>query len=269
MPLTAQDYIDLAPVDADYRYAYGDDPNQFGDLYLPPEGEKPALVILIHGGCWRAQYGLEPIGQMAADLAQHGVSVWSIEYRRLGNGGGWPTTFEDVGAAVDYTAVLAEKHPLDLSKIVVVGHSAGGHLGLWLAARAQLKPGDLLYQANPLAIDTVISLAGVCDLETAVARNICQESPAELMGGSPEDVPAHYRFGSPHAFLPLGTPHIHIAGQLDAAVPFDYVEGFVKTAEAQGDQVELIPFPNAGHFEIVTPTSDEWVTVRETILASG
>lgn len=264
--LTVDDYVQLPIIETDNRYAYGDDPSQFGDLFLPPDAvDALPVVLLIHGGCWRAQHGLAQLGQLAADLLSHGMAVWNIEYRRLGNGGGWPMTFHDVAAAADYLFALADKYPLDLTRVVIAGHSAGGHLGLWLAARSQLTDGEPFFQPNPLPIRHVVSLAGIPNMATAVARNICRGAPQELLGGLPDAWPERYRFGSPHRFLPLGLPHTHVQGVDDPTVPLDYVQHFVEASLEAGDTATLVELPDVGHFELVTATTPAWSTVREVI----
>ena len=265
--ISAEDYSAMAVATADHRIPYGDDPSQFGDLFLP-EGDGPHPVIfLLHGGCWRAQYGLGPIGQLARALADRGVAVWSLEYRRLGNGGGWPNTFLDVAHGADLLRDLADQHSLDLSRIVAVGHSAGGHLALWSAARRLLSADSPIYTPNPLTFQSVVALAPVCDLERAVAWDICVEAADVLVGGHPREVFANYYQGSPSALLPLGLRHITINGALDDIVPLDYVRPFVDTASKLGDDATLIPVPDVGHFEVVMPTHPAGQLVIDTILA--
>ena len=162
--MTPADYTALPLVPGDHRIAYDDRPDQFGELYLPEEGPGPyPLVILLHGGCWRARFGLMPLGQLARRLTELQVIVWNVEYRRLDGGGGWPTTFLDTAAAADYARQLATEYPLDISRVVAVGHSAGGHLAAWLAQRHNLEPGMTLFQKDPLPITGVVSLAGIPD----------------------------------------------------------------------------------------------------------
>lgn len=276
--ISAEDYGKFELAEADHRITYGADPSQFGDLYLPnnsgnsgnPDGLLP-VVLLIHGGCWRAQYGLGPIGGMARALSQKGVAVWSLEYRRLGNGigggGGWPNTFLDAAKGADFLRELANDYPLDLNKVVAVGHSAGGHLALWAAARSNLKADSELYTENPLKLQSVVALAPVCDLERAVAWDICTEASDVLVGGHPREFCENYNQGSPSNLLPLGLKHITINGALDDIVPLEYVTGFVETASKLGDEATLIPVPEVGHFEIVTPSHPSGQLVLDTILA--
>lgn len=272
IPLTSTDYLTFTTVEPDQRIPYGDAPSQFVDLFLPDQmvaimpAPKVPVVVLIHGGCWRAQYGLEPMGQFARGLNEEGIAVVNIEYRRLGNGGGWPTTFEDVAAAADSIRNLADEHNWDRERVVTVGHSAGGHLALWLGSRHQLKPGATLYATDPLPIKGVVSLAGIPDLAEAVKQEICGSAPSELMGGMPSEVGAHYMEGSPSAFLPLGIPHTHINGVDDQIVPVAYVRHFVEAAQASGDQAKLIAVEDAGHFEIVAAHLPQWAVVKAAII---
>lgn len=150
--LTVDDYKRLPVEPGDYRHPYGRDRYQFADLFLPPTPGPYPVLVLVHGGCWRAEHGLEPIGQLARAAAERGIAVWNVEYRRLGNGGGWPATLHDVGAAVDHLRAVALRRNLDLSRVVAAGHSAGGHLALWLAGRRRLPVHSPLFMPNPLAL---------------------------------------------------------------------------------------------------------------------
>ncbi|MFT5194588.1 MAG: acetyl esterase/lipase [Cellvibrionaceae bacterium] len=265
--VSAADYTKIAAGAADHRITYGDDPSQFGDLFLPTGDGPHPVVFLLHGGCWRAQYGLEPMGKMARALSDNGIAVWSLEYRRLGNGGGWPHTFLDVAHGADMLRDLAPTYQLDLNRVVVVGHSAGGHLALWSAARPQMPADSAIYTPDPLTFQSVVALAPVCDLERAVAWDICTEAADVLVGGHPRKVYANYYQGSPSALLPLGVRHITINGVLDDIVPLEYVTPFVETAKKLGDDATLIGVPDVGHFEIVMPSHPAGKTVIDTILA--
>ena len=169
------------------RIPYGDDPLQFADLRLPPGGGPHPVVVVIHGGCWRAQYNIDHIGAFSDALTGAGVATWAVEYRRVGNpGGGWPGTFQDIGAAVDHLRQVALEHPIDLGRVVATGHSAGGHLVLWLAARAKIGD-EALRGGDPLPLQGVVSLAGVDDLRRALEEGVCDDMAAQLLGGSPAD----------------------------------------------------------------------------------
>jgi acetyl esterase/lipase len=261
--LTVQDILALPVPPADYRIPYGSDPFEFGDLRLPA-GERPhPVAIVIHGGCWRARYTLEHIGNLAAALARAGIATWSLEYRRLGNaGGGWPGSFEDVGRGADHLRVLAPRFSLDLSRVVVIGHSAGGHLALWLAARPQLPKESPLYSTDPLPLRGVVSLAGVADLNRAVAEGICGDVVRELLGGSPAEVPERYQQASPAELLPLGVPQRLVDGARDQIVPLRLDRAYEAAARERGDDVRLMVVEEAGHFEMIVPGSSAWPAVE-------
>jgi acetyl esterase/lipase len=209
---------------ADHRIAYGDDPNQYADLRLPPSAGPHPVVVLIHGGCWKAAYAtLRDLAPMADALKAHGVATWNIEYRRLPQpGSGWPGTDLDVGRALDYLRSIAQKYRLDLDRVIVVGHSAGGHLAMWSAARTRLRPQSPLYVTNPLSIRGVIDLAGPGDMkaEIRVEMTACGGPVVEtLLGGTPASVPERYEQASAINMLPLGVPQILIWGNQDKLRP--------------------------------------------------
>jgi acetyl esterase/lipase len=263
--LTVDDYVRLPSIPADHRLPYGPDPSQFGDLYLPSQPGPHPVVILVHGGCWRAEYGLAPLGQLCTALTGEGLAVWNMEYRRLGNGGGWPATFIDVATAADALRDIAGQYALDLARVVVMGHSAGGHLALWLAGRHRLPPESQLFTAAPLPLRGVVALAGVPDLVEGVRRDLCGGACRELVGGAPDAVPERYRQASPHALLPLGVPQLHIVGREDQSVPADYVQQYVAFA-AEQDDVHLDILEATGHFEPVVASTAAWATVRQAVL---
>ncbi len=267
--LSVADYVRLPAVPATVRLAYGADPEQFGDLYLPaqaPKGTNHPLIVLVHGGCWRAHYGLAQLGRFCATFAQLGIAVWSLEYRRLGNGGGWPTTFLDVAAGADYVRTLAAQYTLDLRRVVAVGHSAGGHLALWLAARHRLPVASPLFMADPLSLTGVVALAGIPDLVDAAQRNICGDAVPALIGGSAHDFPTRYAAASPQANLPLDVCQHLIIGTMDDSVAVAHNEAYVAAGRTQGDAVAFTLLPDVGHFEPVTPGTSAWSTVQAAIL---
>lgn len=266
--LTVDDYVRLPAVSPTARVAYGAAAEQFGELYVPAQGEPHPVIVLVHGGCWRAQYGLTPLGRFCETFAALGVAVWSLEYRRLGNGGGWPNTFRDVATGADFLRTLAPHYALNLNRVVAVGHSAGGHLALWLATRHRLLTTSPLAMPNPLPFIGVVALAGIPDLVDAAQRDICRGVVPELMNGSIQLVPDHYRDASPSAHLPLGVPQHLIIGTLDQAVPVAHNDTYVAAARAYGDTVQYTVLPDTGHFEIVTPGTAAWSTVQAAILTS-
>jgi acetyl esterase/lipase len=269
--LTTEDYRRLTIVPASRRCVYGAHPSQFGDLFLPdfPQFTAPVrrpVLVLIHGGCWMAAYGLEPLGQLAQAFTTRGVAVWSIEYRRLGDGGGWPDTFRDVGAATDFLRTLADEHALDLRRVVAAGHSAGGHLALWLAGRAHLAADSPIFTPNPLPVHGVVSIAGIPDLTAAAELAVCDDAILQLMGGVPDDLSERYASASPAALTPLGVPHVHVHGCKDAIVPIALVEAYVASAVQAGDLASLVSLSEAGHFEPVDAQTESCAHVLDAVL---
>lgn len=241
---------------ADHRIAYGPGAEQFGDLRLPSGPGRHPVVALVHGGCWLAAYGLDYLGAIADALAEAGIATWSIEFRRVGSpGGGWPGTMRDVGVAIDYLRVLATSHPLDLGRVALSGHSAGGHLVLWAAARGKQPPSSPLHSADPLPVRGVVALAPIADLAASVTAEypLCNGSAAQLMGGSPVEVADRYALASPSELLPLGVPYVIVNGAEDPIVPVAHVTAFAERARRAGDQVRLEIVPASGHFEPVAP----------------
>jgi acetyl esterase/lipase len=256
---------------ADERVVYGDEPQQFGDLRLPhlSKGQRPYPVVLaIHGGFWRAGFDLIYMGHLCEGLRAAGVATWNVEYRRVGEpGGGWPGTFEDVARAADYLRPLAPRYDLDLTRVVTLGHSAGGHLALWLAARPRIPADGLLYTPAPLPVQASVSLAGVVDLREAYRRDLGDGAVRELMGGAPDDYPARYATASPAALLPLGVPQGLVHGTDDDRVPYAFSRDYQALATTHGDDARLITLPDADHFSLVTPDTRESAIVLETTLA--
>ena len=222
------------------RIDYGDAGSQFGDLYVP-SGDPRGTVVLLHGGAWEADEDLSIVKPVAQDLRREGYVVWNVEYRRVGQpGGGWPGTFEDIGAAIDHLTTIAEDHPVDLDRVVVVGHSAGGTLALWAAGReGTVQPRGYL------------SLAGFTDLEACVEEGLLAGSCANVLGGTPAEVPDRYREASPAARLPTGRRQSLVHGIDDDIVPVRQSEDYAALAQAAGDPAQLVTVPNAGHFQLI------------------
>jgi acetyl esterase/lipase len=277
--LTAVDAQRLRPRDvdalpsrpADARVAYGTDPLQFGDLRLPKGTGPFPVVIVIHGGCWVSRYAtLQNTAALSDALRDAGVATWNIEYRRSDSkGGGWPGTFVDVADAADHVRALAKQHPLDPSRVVVAGHSAGGHLALWTAARARIPKDSELFRESPLPVVGAVALGGPGDLRdfTTYARDVCAEPVVEqLMGGTPAQVGSRYAHGSPAELLPMGVRQVLIVGAQDGVMPERAREAYVARARRAGDRAEAIVVPDAGHFEVIAPTSAAFPVVRDSIL---
>ena len=257
------------------RLKYGPEPLQFGDLYVPESPGSYPIVILIHGGYWRARYGLDLMNDLAEDLAKRGYAAWNIEYRRVGDpGGGWPGTFLDMALATDYLRKLAITYSLNLQKVVPIGHSAGGHLALWLVARPRIPlfvhnsplihtqhKDDDKETATPLALAGAISLAGVVDLEMAWKLNLSNGAVVELLGGSFTDVPERYLAASPDAMLPLGVPQVLIHGTRDDSVPLEVSQAYANAARAVNDAVTFIVLEGVDHFDVIDPQTEAWAII--------
>jgi len=214
------------------RHNYGSDPSQYGVLY----GEGP-VAVLIHGGFWKAEYGLELMDALAADLVARGWAAWNIEYRRLGNGGGVPYTLDDVGAAIDH---LDQLPGVDLSRVVAIGHSAGGHLAAWAATRDHLR----------VAVTGVVSQAGVLDLQRAAELRLSNGVVDRFLKSQPTDV------ASPIERLPLGVPALLTHGGRDDIVPVEISERFARASGAS-----LVVEPREDHFGHLDPTNPLWKAV--------
>jgi acetyl esterase/lipase len=269
--MTPAQFKALPSKPADYRLSYGTDANQFGELRVPSGAGPYPVAILIHGGCWKAEWAnLGDLSPMADALKAKGIATWNIEFRRLDQaGGGWPGTYLDVGRGIDYLRSIAVQNHLDLTRVIVVGHSVGGTMALWVAARSRLPKSSLIYVSDPLPIRGVIDLAGVVDIEAFIpAEQVCGGAVVEqMLGGSPAEVPEHYAQASPIKMLPLGVPQILIWGGRDQLVPISLIEKYPKTAEHAGDSARLVSVPEAGHFEIVSPFSAPWPAVEGEILS--
>lgn len=241
---------------ADHIISYGEDDLQYGELRLPDGPGPYPVIVLIHGGCWLAQYDIAHIRKLAAALTKAGIATWTIEYRRVGDpGGGWPGTFDDVANATDHLLMLAGQHDLDLDRVLVAGHSAGGHLAIWLGNRPQQWSGKL----EPKA---VLALAPAADLAYLHQQNVCGGVVDGLMGGSPEQFPERYLLGSGTGRLPLQVPQTIVIGQYDenwAPVGYRYVEA----ARQLGQSPHLIIATESGHFEMIDPDSTTWPLVLE------
>jgi acetyl esterase/lipase len=271
-PLTVAEYVrSIHPMKADQRIAYGSAASQWADLYLPKGKGPHPVVVLIHGGCFSLPAGAAGVSQMAADLATHGVAVWNVEYRRLGEpGGGYPGTFQDVGTALDRLRAEAGPHDLDLKRVVVVGHSAGGVLALWAGSRARLPGGSPLHADDPLPVRTVVSLAGGADLKASanvIVSGCGMRSMEALVGAPSPERPDPYADTSPRALLPTGVRTVWIVGPYDDNYMPYMSLNWRRAATAAGDTAETVLIPDAGHFDVATVGRAAWDTSRARILA--
>ncbi len=253
---------------ADHTLPYGQDTNQIGELRLPAGPGPHPIIVLVHGGCWMPQ-AARYLAAMGDTLKGDGIASWNIEYRRLGQpGGGWPGTYLDVGHAIDYLRGLAAPYKLDLNRVVVLGHSAGGHLAMWAGTRQRIVPKSPLFISEPLPIRGVINLAGTIDMTANIAHmeEMCRGPVVtNMLGGTPSAVPERYKEASANTMLPLRVPQILIWGDHEDFVPQPLAEQYISAATRSGDRARLVLVPAAGHFETASPFTPAWPVVREAI----
>lgn len=241
-------------------YRYGGGPEQVAELRLPAtEGPVP-LVVLVHGGGWKHRWQRDLMAPLAVDLARRGYATWNLEFRRVGGGGGWPATFDDVRTGIDILADLAEDVAVDLDRVCFLGHSSGGHLALWAAANVSaVRPG------------LVVSIAGVTDPVEAARRELIggENIAAALLGGLPEEVPERYAMASPSAALPLGVPQVLVQGLQDYIPDLvDLTRAYVRAGEAVGDSIRLLELPDADHLGPLEPAGSAWQAIVHEIDAA-
>jgi acetyl esterase/lipase len=265
--LTTKDILALPAPPADARIQYGPESLQFGDLRVP-RGEGPhPVAIVIHGGCWLSEFNLDHIAPLCAALGDAGVATWSLEYRRIGDpGGGWPVTLQDVARGADSLRTLAELRRLDLGRVVVVGHSAGGQLALWLAGRRRMPRDSVLWTSDPLRLRGVVALAAVTDLQTGADCQVCDDAIDQLLERGSPHWADRVRVASPIELLPLGVPQRLIWGKHDSIVPLSLAHSYAAAARSSGDDVRLDVLERCGHFELIVPASAAWPTVRTAVL---
>ena len=238
------------------RHFYGPDPSQYGDLRLPAGPRRPGTVALLHGGWWGPKYGADNLDPAASDLAERGWVTWNIEYRRLGLGGGYPSTLEDTAAAIDYLATLEDA---STERVVAIGHSAGGHLAVWAAGRSKLAAGAP--GAGPAAnLVGVISLAGVLDLGSAAREKIGNGAVIDLMGGSPDECPERYAVADPLSQVPIPPVVRCFHSRADDRVPFAESVAYVAAAQSAGQDAQLLE-ADGDHFSLAGITSPTWPAV--------
>jgi acetyl esterase/lipase len=225
-------------------HCYGDDLEQVADLRVPPVGGPHPVVVLVHGGNWRAERSRATIEALAIDLVRRGWATWNVGYRRVGNGGGVPTTGDDVVAAI---TALADVPGVDLSRVVVLGHSSGGQLALCAAKEARAA--------------AVVSVAGYCDLHEAARLGIGHNAVADFCGGLPNEVPDNYAAVDPIRHLPLGKKTLLAHGTADDRVPVEQSASYAAASGRVGEPCELMLLEGAGHFDVIDPRAKHWHTI--------
>jgi acetyl esterase/lipase len=265
-PLTFDQVAALPAPPPTQRIAYGAGPLQFGNLRLPRGNGPHPVVLFIHGGCYLAQYSIDHADALEQALADSGYAVWSIEYRRVGDeGGGWPGTFLDVAQGADHLRTLANEYPLDLRRVVAVGHSAGANFALWLAARDRIRAESPVYVERPLGIAAVLALAPVPDLPALHARGVCNNVIDKLMAGSPGSVSERYRDVSPSLMLPIGVPQVLLVGAQDSGWgPAGRAYNTLAVA-ARDTLARFAEAPESGHFDFIAPTTTTWRLVMDSL----
>jgi acetyl esterase/lipase len=249
---SSEDILNLPAPKADARVSYGSDQNQFVDLRLPKQQSQQKLAIIIHGGYWRALYDLAYAGHICAALTAKGIATANLEYRRVGNpGGGWPGTFADIRAAYQFLLQAASRYKFDTRRIVAIGHSAGAQLALCLAARES-------------GIKSVVSLAGVIDLQRAYALHLSNDAVVEFLGGTPADVGDHYREADPMK-LKIAARQSVVHGSADDIVPPSFSRDYVTAKRKENEDVQLVEIASAGHFDVVDPRSPAWKVVEKLV----
>ena len=249
-----EDLLSLAPPPADLLVPYGLDSRQFGELRFAKGNARDAIMMIIHGGFWRNRYDLAHTSHFCAALSALGFATWNIEYRRVGDeGGGWPGSLEDVRQAWRFIPQLARKYELSTNDAILIGHSAGAHLALCLAA----------YEHS---VRAVVSLAGLVDLQRTWELHLSGNAAAEFLGGSPEDIPQHYASADPVKLpIPQAEQWI-IYGAQDTVVPADFSRLYCEGKRNRGEDVSSLEIVKADHYDLIDPRSAAWPAVKGVIL---
>jgi acetyl esterase/lipase len=261
--------LDRVSPSFDLRISYGADPNQFAELRFPQGNGPFPMLFVVHGGFWQSRYDLSHIGHLCAALTSKGIITCNIEYRRIGNpGGGWPGTFLDISLATrNIVQTTSSDSRFDHARTAVLGHSAGGHLALWLTGSQRISKSSPLYMDQKQAITKGISLAGVSDLRLAWEQKLGHGIVTRLMGGTPKEYPDQYNAGSPIELLPTGASQALVHGTIDDTVPVSQSEAYVEKAERLGDWPTLVKLNEAGHFDLIDPESEAWPAVARAVLS--
>jgi acetyl esterase/lipase len=268
-PMTLAAYMALNGPVPNATFAYGSAPSQYAELFVPGGRGPFPVAVLVHGGCWTREFGgINQLRNLAAALAEHGIASWNVEYRRVDEaGGGYPGTYQDMNAALAMLAQQARRYPLDLNRLVAVGHSAGGQLVQWMAGRPRIPSTSPLYQPDPLPVKNVVSLGGLADLrrEQALIKSSCDREIGQLAGAPSDKRPDVFSDTNAGDLLPNGSRTILVTGELDTISPPRVARDFAARARAAGDAAEVVILPGAGHYDEVAASSHAWPLVLRAI----
>lgn len=271
-PMTLDDYLALDGPAPTARIAYGSAPSQFAELFRPAGKGPFPVVVLVHGGCWTIQFGgIRQMRNVAGALAAEGIAVWNVEYRRSDEeGGGYPGTYHDINAALDKLGAEAANYQLDTSRIVAMGHSAGGQLVQWIAGRSRIAPSSPLFHPNPLPVRDIISLGGLADLrnEKDLIKASCGRDTAELAGTPSAARPDVFSDTNAAELVPNGSRTVLITGELDTISPPRAAHDYAARARKAGDHAEVLILPGASHYDEIAASSASWKLVLPVIRAA-
>ena len=272
VPMKLADYMALSGPAPSATFAYGSAPSQYAELFLPPGKGPFPVAVLVHGGCWTKEFGgIEQLRNIAGALAARGIASWNVEYRRVDEaGGGYPGTYQDMNAALDTLAAQAARYPLDLTRLVAVGHSAGGQLVQWMAGRARIPAASPLHPGSTLQVRRVVSLGGLADLrrEAALIESSCERTTAQLAGSPSASRPDVFSDTNAAELLPNGSRTILVTGELDKISPPRVAHAYAQRARAAGDAAETVILPGASHYDEVAASSASWPLVLQAIESS-
>lgn len=268
-PMSLDDYLALHGPAPTVQLAYGAAPSQYAQLFRPSGAGPFPVVVLVHGGCWTVEFGgIAQMHNVAGALAAQGIAVWNVEYRRVDEpGGGYPGTYQDMHAALDSLRQHASQYQLDTSRIVAMGHSAGGQLVQWIAGREKLPKGSPLYREQYLPVKNILSLGGLADLrhEQALIKSSCERDIAQLAGSASSDRPDIYSDTNAADLMPNGSRTVLATGELDTISPPRVAHDYAAKAKLAGDHAEVLILPGASHYDEIAATSNAWQLILPVI----
>lgn len=268
-PMKLADYLALTGPQPSATVRYGAAPSQYTELFVPAGSGPFPVAVLVHGGCWTKEFGgITQLRNMAGALAARGIAVWNVEYRRVDeDGGGYPGMYLDMHAALDTLEQQASRHKLDLTRIVAVGHSAGGQLVQWIAGRSRIPQDSPLYRSRMLKVERIVSLGGLADLrnEAALIKTSCGRDSAQLAGTPSRARPDVFADTNAAELIPNGSRTWLVTGALDTISPPRVAHDYARRAQAAGDRAEVVILPDASHYDEVAATSPAWPQVLNVI----